>query len=464
MPSTRLKLKLKHHNTQSSPTAQSLPPQSTKTSNIGSTIEVSNMHNGQRVQMQRDKDDQEEEIQHVTQNEQQGAPPLVDRISDKTSDVAQNPPHTVQTSSRSPARKGDWSIYDVAESPVDLSPQVDAQRHQNTIEKESSAGCPESSVAGHSAASTHETSQPTSSLYNECSVASTTHQKSIPSISKETTKPQQKPQNMSASVKLDDTPDEEGSRLATAATAATVLDNRFRPAVEDELELTDTSLTETDAFCKRNARPSFPPQEAILNSPKTSGAKLRLSSSFHGDPKQQFDVNVYRKSSTDRKYLTGDIVGLQGQNHDCSPTATTDSSVKGTELKTIAITQTQLRLPENETEPLNHEQRPSDLSNMAVGARKLIFQLSTNESNQKQFVAIPFDCGIEDLCEKVQKRMNSRLGNQTIKYLMLRLPSQVSDEDPYRIEREDPDTWEEFLEVAGKEIGQKVKITADVEL
>jgi hypothetical protein len=96
--------------------------------------------------------------------------------------------------------------------------------------------------------------------------------------------------------------------------------------------------------------------------------------------------------------------------------------------------------------------------------KKLFLQLSTSEANVQQFVVVSFEFSVEELFEKVQKRMNERLDNQAIRFLQLRLPTQTTSEDPYRIQKDDPDTWEWFLEMAREVDGSKLKVLADVEL
>jgi hypothetical protein len=82
----------------------------------------------------------------------------------------------------------------------------------------------------------------------------------------------------------------------------------------------------------------------------------------------------------------------------------------------------------------------------------------------QQFIVVTFDVGVEELFERVQKRMNKRLDNQAIKCLQLRLPTQSTGEDPYLIQNDDPDTWEWFLEMAKEVEGSKIKVSADVEV
>jgi hypothetical protein len=96
--------------------------------------------------------------------------------------------------------------------------------------------------------------------------------------------------------------------------------------------------------------------------------------------------------------------------------------------------------------------------------KKLFLQLSTSEANVQQFIVVSFEFSVEELFEKVQKRMNERLDNQAIRFLQLRLPTQTTSEDSYRIQRDDPDTWEWFVEMAREVEGSKIKVLANVEL
>jgi hypothetical protein len=82
----------------------------------------------------------------------------------------------------------------------------------------------------------------------------------------------------------------------------------------------------------------------------------------------------------------------------------------------------------------------------------------------QQFIVVSFEFSVEELFEKVQKRMNERLDNQAIRFLQLRLPTQTTSEDSYRIQRDDPDTWEWFVEMAREVEGSKIKVLANVEL
>lgn len=107
--------------------------------------------------------------------------------------------------------------------------------------------------------------------------------------------------------------------------------------------------------------------------------------------------------------------------------------------------------------------RDSHTPNTSTQPRKLLLQLITSNAKQKQFIAVSFQCSIEDLFEKVQKRMDERLKGKLIKCLLLLLPNQSSDDEPYRIQRDDPDTWEVFLEVAEGVTGRRIRIAADVE-
>jgi hypothetical protein len=103
------------------------------------------------------------------------------------------------------------------------------------------------------------------------------------------------------------------------------------------------------------------------------------------------------------------------------------------------------------------------------GARKgrdLAIQLRTTEPSSQQFVIVNIETSVKDLFLKIQQRMNRRLDSKEIQLLTLHVPGQDEELDAYRVERDDPDTWEMFVDLlkGQSKDGEKVRVVADVEV
>jgi hypothetical protein len=106
---------------------------------------------------------------------------------------------------------------------------------------------------------------------------------------------------------------------------------------------------------------------------------------------------------------------------------------------------------------------------MPPGTRKgrdLAIQLRTTGHSSQQFVIVSIETSVEDLFLKIQQRMNRRLDSKEIQLLTLHLPGQADESNAYGVERNDPDTWEMFMDLlkGQRKDGEKVRVDADVEV
>ena len=119
---------------------------------------------------------------------------------------------------------------------------------------------------------------------------------------------------------------------------------------------------------------------------------------------------------------------------------------------------------ESKSHPITITTRASTEPGEESRSRKLFVQLNTTEANKQQFVVVGFDSSIDDLFSKIQVRTTRRLASKEILSLDLRLPSQREEESDFLVEKNDPDTWEWFLDMAREEKGDKIKVVATVEV
>jgi hypothetical protein len=119
---------------------------------------------------------------------------------------------------------------------------------------------------------------------------------------------------------------------------------------------------------------------------------------------------------------------------------------------------------QSKSHPITITTRPSTEPGEEARYRKLFIQLNTTEANKQQFVVVGFGSSIDDLFSKIQNRMTRRLASKEILSLDLRLPSQREEENDFLVEKNDPDTWEWFLDMAREEKGDKIKVVATVEI
>jgi hypothetical protein len=88
----------------------------------------------------------------------------------------------------------------------------------------------------------------------------------------------------------------------------------------------------------------------------------------------------------------------------------------------------------------------------------------TDASNRLQFVTHGLHKSLEELFLKVQTRLSRRLVSQEIQLLELHLLNGPEEIGCFALLRDDPDTWENFIELAGQMEGNKIQVIADVEV
>lgn len=97
--------------------------------------------------------------------------------------------------------------------------------------------------------------------------------------------------------------------------------------------------------------------------------------------------------------------------------------------------------------------------------RRLNIKLVADESSCNQYVTAELDISVEDLFSKVQKRLDRRLSGQRVPALEVRLLGEEGSSGiSFFIERDDPDTWENFVERAAEMNGGKIQAVADVQI
>lgn len=151
-------------------------------------------------------------------------------------------------------------------------------------------------------------------------------------------------------------------------------------------------------------------------------------------------------------------------------TGTHDPGSKSTALKaahhrdTLSLSGTQASVTGRSQEQKASVSPRVSISTIPTKAKRLLIRLNTSNAKCRQYVIAGLDSNVGEVFEKVQLRMNQRLDNASIRCLKLGFPTDSADEDPYLIERDDPDTWEIFVDVAKEVEGDKVDVIADVEV
>lgn len=462
-PSAVIKLKLKHTPTQNPVLPANVsPPRSEETPDIGSTIQVSRMPPpGNR------KGKQIETINNVVNTAQHDKQTAQDAPS---SSINQQPTLTETTSQPSSRQKDksssglrlreDKSIYDFPGSPIDLHRPFSHERDTSAGRQESSIRYADSPVAGHSAASSHEASQPTSSLYNECSNQSDTRPPSLDPV--DVYNAQGAGQTQQSLAAPNDAVDEASvkTEVANAATMGTST-GPHHAYVESSTGSTDRSTPNASASLERLAPSHSPTRDPSAYPFKESDENIKADTSTCSDRGDQTEANT--DDSKPEKATTcsqAESIENRTEKLDVYNTPTASSTAKMDEVHPAqsSLPQTTVAASENSTVNIAEQPYPSG---SAETSRKLLLQLITTDVKLKQFIIIGFDCLIEDLFAKVEKRMKPRLDSKPIKHMALGLPSHP--EEAYLIQRDDPETWEAFLEMAEEEVGQKIKVLADVE-
>lgn len=103
-------------------------------------------------------------------------------------------------------------------------------------------------------------------------------------------------------------------------------------------------------------------------------------------------------------------------------------------------------------------------TDMQRSHRTLRISLIVEGHDSLQFAFLRPDSRVEDLFLKVQDRLDDRITGQQIVALDARLLSQGEGSNSYYLKRNDPDTWEVFIERTENVEGDKANVNATVKL
>lgn len=261
--------------------------------------------------------------------------------------------------------------------------------------------------------------------------------------------------------------------LREAENALVPCSNVRHAYVEDEPETTTSATPHISTVLNHDVHDCPASQGSAQSIPRESESSTAGSIGHNFERRKPelytkaMQPNVVEPDSVDND-VNGDF-----KEQDASAIPTPLPTPKNTEAKTDQVPSADRRsIPaptsnwtsgDNVAAPAVKHDLPTSSTSTARG-KKLLLQLNSNEVRQKQFIIVYPDCGIEQLFEKAQARINGRLDHKLIRYLLLCTPDQAPGDDPWRIERDDPETWEVFLEMVEEEYTvEKIKVTAEIE-
>lgn len=94
----------------------------------------------------------------------------------------------------------------------------------------------------------------------------------------------------------------------------------------------------------------------------------------------------------------------------------------------------------------------------------LNIELLADELNGHKFVCFNTETHVEELFNRVQRRMQRRLEGRQVQALALSLPQHPRDTTSFLVDSDDPDTWKMFLSRVGEMEGDEIGVDGVVEL